>query len=141
MTHEPAHGAEANPCGGGAEQGATPLTRRTAARIVEHIGADGLPEGTRLVERNLAELLKVSRSPVRQALRLLADEGVVAPAERGGFTVALTGEALTRAAAVPPAEDDIEETYLRVAADRLDGHLPDRVTENALARRYDLAPG
>jgi DNA-binding GntR family transcriptional regulator len=129
------------PGGGGAEQGATPLTRQTAARIVEHINADGLPEGTRLVERDLAELLKVSRSPVRQALRLLADEGVGAPAERGGFTVALTGEALTRAATVPPAEDDIEATYLRIAADRLDGHLPDRVTENALARRYALAPG
>ena len=55
--------------------------------------------------------------------------------------MALTGEALTRAAAVPPAEDDIEATYPRIAADRPDGHLPDRVTENALARRYDLAPG
>ncbi|WNE99757.1 GntR family transcriptional regulator [Streptomyces luomodiensis] len=130
------HGA-----GGGAGQGATPLTRQTAARIVEHIATGGLPEGTRLVERNLADLLKVSRSPVRQALRLLADEGVVAPAARGGFTVALTGEALTRTATVPPAEDDIEASYLRIAADRLDGRLPDRVTENALARRYDLPPG
>ncbi|MFH9815069.1 GntR family transcriptional regulator [Streptomyces sp. NPDC017230] len=50
----------------------TPLTRRTAARIVEHIVAEGLAVGTRLVERVLADQLKVSRSPVRQALRLLA---------------------------------------------------------------------
>ncbi|MFJ9558428.1 GntR family transcriptional regulator [Streptomyces fuscichromogenes] len=124
-----------------AEPGVTPLTRQTAARIVEHLSAGSLPAGARLVERNLAELLKVSRSPVRQALRLLADEGVVVPAERGGFTVALTGDALSRVTTAPHLESDTEETYLRIAADRLDGHLPDRVTENALARRYDLQPG
>lgn len=121
--------------------GPTPLTRRTAARIVDHITGSGLPVGTRLVERNLAEQLKVSRSPVRQALRLLADDGVVAPAERGGYVVALTGEALTSAAAASPADDDTEESYLRIAADRLSGELPDRVTEKTLAQRYRLTPG
>ena len=30
--------------------------------------------------------------------------------------------------------------YLQIAADRLDGELTDRITENALARRYDLGP-
>ncbi|MFJ8655776.1 GntR family transcriptional regulator [Streptomyces rochei] len=119
----------------------TPLTRRTAARIAEHIAAEGLVVGTRLVERTLAEHLKVSRSPVRQALRLLAEEGAVAPAERGGYTVALSGPALTEAAVGTPTEDHAEDAYLRIAADRLDGNLPDRVTENALARRYDLTPG
>ncbi|MDX3225203.1 GntR family transcriptional regulator [Streptomyces sp. ME19-01-6] len=130
-----------SPSGQGATQGPTPLTRRTAARIVEHIAASGLAAGTRLVERTLADQLKVSRSPVRQALRLLADDGVVAPAERGGYTVALTGPALTEASPLPPGEDDAEDVYLRIAADRLDGRLPDRVTENALARRYGLMPG
>ncbi|MFF3500629.1 GntR family transcriptional regulator [Streptomyces sp. NPDC003247] len=122
-------------------RGPTPLTRRTAARIVEHIATNGLPVGTRLVERALAEQLKVSRSPVRQALRLLADEGVVVAAERGGYTVALTGPDLTEASLFPTTEDATEDVYLRIAADRLDGRLPDRVTENALARRYDLMPG
>lgn len=127
--------------GEGPDQTPTPLTRRTAARIVEHIAASGLTVGTRLVERALAEQLKVSRSPVRQALRLLAEDGVVAPAAQGGYTVALTGPALTEACPLPPAEEAGEDVYLRIAADRLDGRLPDRVTENALARRYDLMPG
>ncbi|MET8489654.1 GntR family transcriptional regulator [Streptomyces tendae] len=121
--------------------GPTPLTRRTAARIVEHIASSDMPAGARLVERALAEQLKVSRSPVRQALRLLADEGVVAAAERGGYTVALTGPALTEASPLPLPEDATEDVYLRIAADRLDGRLPDRITENALARRYDLPSG
>ncbi|WP_320773111.1 winged helix-turn-helix domain-containing protein [Streptomyces sp. CRN 30] len=63
----------------------TPLTRRTADRIADHIGSSGLSKGIRLVERFLAQLLKVSRSPVRQALRLLEQEGVVESAERGGY--------------------------------------------------------
>ncbi|WP_049571337.1 GntR family transcriptional regulator [Streptomyces sp. SBT349] len=121
--------------------GPTPLTRRTAARIVERIAAGRLPAGTRLVERALAEDLKVSRSPVRGALRLLADEGVVAPAERGGFTVATTGGGPADAGQACAGEDGVDATYLRIAADRLDGKLPDRVTERALARRYGLMPG
>ncbi|MFF4165633.1 GntR family transcriptional regulator [Streptomyces sp. NPDC001741] len=131
----------ASPSVQGAAQGPTPLTRRTAARIVEHIASSGPAAGIRLVECTLADQLKVSRSPVRQALRLLAEEGVVAAAERGGYTVALTGPALAEASPLPPADDVAEDVYLRFAADRLDGRLPDRVTENALARRYGLMPG
>ncbi|CAL9389524.1 hypothetical protein C1708_06320 [Streptomyces sp. DH-12] len=51
--------------------GPTPLTRRTAARIVEYSASSDMPVGARLVERALAEQLKVSRSPVRRALHLL----------------------------------------------------------------------
>ncbi|MFD3610826.1 GntR family transcriptional regulator [Streptomyces atroolivaceus] len=132
---------DTSPSAGEPAQGPTPLTRRTAARIVEHITASGLTVGTRLVERALADQLKVSRSPVRRALHLLADDGIVAPAERGGYTVALTGPALAKTSPLQSADDDAEDVYLRIAADRLDGRLPDRVTENALARRYDLMPG
>ncbi|MFE1954574.1 GntR family transcriptional regulator [Streptomyces sp. NPDC059524] len=119
----------------------TPLTRKTADRIAEHISSSGLAKGTRLVERTLAELLKVSRSPVRRALHLLEQEGVVEPAERGGYTVALTGAEIRETPAHTPAQDPLEDVYLRIAADRLDGNLPDRITENALARRYELQPG
>ncbi|MFJ3981405.1 GntR family transcriptional regulator [Streptomyces fungicidicus] len=124
-----------------ADQAATPLTRQTADRIAEHISSNALTKGTRLVERSLAELLKVSRSPIRQALRLLEREGVVEPAERGGYAVALTRAEITKSVTRSPAQDPLEDTYLRIAADRLDGHLPDRVTENALARRYELQAG
>ncbi|MGI6873331.1 GntR family transcriptional regulator [Amycolatopsis sp. 3B14] len=115
----------------------TALTRQIAARIVDYIRTEQAPPGTRLVERTLAEHLRVSRSPVRSALRLLEDEGVVGVAERGGYTVLRPVEELP----TPAADDDTEELYLRIAADRLDGKLPDRVTENGLARDYGLTPG
>ncbi|MGW4484969.1 GntR family transcriptional regulator [Amycolatopsis sp. NPDC004368] len=118
------------------EQTPTPLTRQVAARIVGYIRETAAEPGTRLVERTLAAHLRVSRSPVRAALRLLADEGVVAVAEPGGgHTVA---RAVTELTVEAEAED--EEQYLRIASDRLDGELPDRVSESELARRYALTP-
>jgi DNA-binding transcriptional MocR family regulator len=118
----------------------TPLTRQIAARIVDYIREEQAAQGTRLVERTLADHLRVSRSPVRSALRLPEDDGIVAAAERGGYTVLRTADQLEDIPAAEDADGDGDEpVHLRIAADRLDGELPDRVTENALARRYDRA--
>ena len=111
----------------------TDLTRLLASRISDQIRADDAPSGTRLIERKLAEQLRVSRSPVRGALRLLEAEGIVAAIEGGGYAVA---EADAPIPSTPqPAEEDL---YHSIADDRLHGMLPDRVTENALIRRYDV---
>lgn len=119
----------------------TPLTRRIAANIVDHIRDERIPTGTRLAERTLARQLRVSRSPVRSALQLLADDGVVTVSERGGYTVLSTAEELKDAEPeLSAAPCDEEELYLRFAGDRLDGELSDRVTEKGLIRRYQLQP-
>jgi DNA-binding GntR family transcriptional regulator len=118
----------------------TPLIRRVAADIVGRIRDHQLPPGTRLVERELAEHLRVSRSPVRGALRLLADDGVVAPGDTGGYVVRQAPEDLATPSSRPGPTSDDEDLYLRIAGDRLDGVLPERVTEAALVRRYDLTP-
>jgi DNA-binding GntR family transcriptional regulator len=118
----------------------TPLVHRVAAEIVGRIRDHRMPPGTRLVERELAEQLRVSRSPVRGALRLLADDGVVAPGDAGGYVVRQAPEALAAPASRPGPTSDDGDLYLRIAGDRLDGVLPERVTEAALVRRYDLTP-
>lgn len=48
----------------------------------------GLKPGERLVERQLAELLGVSRTPIREAIRMLELEGLVAHVPRIGSVVA-----------------------------------------------------
>ncbi|MDC7785429.1 GntR family transcriptional regulator [Rhodoplanes sp. TEM] len=112
-----------------------PLPEILAARIGDLIRNGGAAAGARLVERRLAEQLRVSRSPVRRALRILAQEGVVGGAPGGGFVVLAPDAA---ASLLPPAEPDDEGPYLQIAADRLDGLLPERVSETALMRRYGL---
>lgn len=112
----------------------TSIARHLAAQIAAYIRAGNAPKGTRLVERKLAEQLRVSRSPVRSALRLLAEDGIVGVTERGGFVVIDP----RRVPAVRPQVAQDEEAYLSIARDRLNGVLPDKVTESSLIRRYGL---
>ena len=66
----------------------TGLSKKQVAytRIKEMV-LEGLPSGTPLVERNLCEKLDVSRTPVREALRQLANEGLVDIVEGKGVFV------------------------------------------------------
>jgi DNA-binding GntR family transcriptional regulator len=58
-----------------------------------------LPGGTRLVQNNIAEILEVSTTPVREALRDLASEGlIIVDAHRGAVVAEFD-------------EDDLREVY------------------------------
>jgi len=112
----------------------TELTAQLRADILRILRDEGPAVGTALTERALAARLNVSRSPIRKALQHLHDEGYVARTETGRYLVARTGTDIGSVDAYEP-DDDL---YQRIANDRLDGLLPDRVTENALLRRYAL---
>lgn len=80
-----------------------------------------LAPGTRIVEVDLANRLGVSRTPVRDALRLLQQEGFVAASSPGGFKARLIVAPLTK--------EDAEEVYgivgrLEGWAARLSAQLP-----------------
>jgi DNA-binding GntR family transcriptional regulator len=116
-----------------------PLSIRLAADIVQLIAREKIAVGSRLTERALADELRVSRSPIRQALKDLARKAIVQAHPDGGFMVSVQGAA---AASEPSAADTAqtaEETaYLRIAEARLAGELETRITENELMRRYTL---
>lgn len=122
----------------GAALNTTPLINQLAAQIVDHIKAQGNPVGMRLVERKLAEQLKVSRSPVRSALKLLEDYGFVQTAPSGGFLVSWQGGDI-HLPFLENSTSDENEVYAKIAVDRLEGRLSDRVTEKELCRLYDLS--
>ncbi len=70
-----------------------PLRRVSGAHVVyetlrERIGSLALAPGTRLHEVELATSLAVSRTPVREALRMLLAEGLVQQLPTGGVVVA-----------------------------------------------------
>lgn len=116
--------------------GSTELTSRIETGIRAYLREESPAVGERLTERFLAERLRVSRSPVRKALQELQREGTVARTDAGAYIVARTGHdiALPQGSA-EPADDG---AYMQIAADRLDGVLPERVTESGLMRRYKL---
>lgn len=114
---------------------ASQVADQLVASIKEHIAVERLDAGARLTERGLAELFRVSRSPIREALKRLAEEAIVEKQEDGGYAV---GAAAVRKSPSLLEANEEEEAYLRIAQDRLSGVLPDRFTENELMRRYGL---
>ena len=113
------------------------LGEQLAGKIEQLIVEEAVEPGTPLVERSLAERFMVSRSPVREALRLLAERGTLGPRPEGGYVVRTRPQALPFTLGFE-SEPPEEATYLRIGEDRLAGVLPERVSENDLMRRYGL---
>ena len=115
----------------------SPATAELVGRIVELVRREGVQPGERLFEYRLSQNLGVSRGPVRAALQALASLGLTDAIPNRGYVLR---EALDSPAAREALKaSDISEThYLRMANDRLEGRLPDLITEAELMRRYGL---
>ena len=103
----------------------------TVVRIREMILRGDLAPGQRVAEAPLAEMLGMSRTPVRQALPLLAQEGLLTEHETRGYVVrAFTAADIVDAvdmraiieglAARRVAEHGVSKTYLRELRECLD---------------------
>ena len=108
-----------------------------AQRILEAVRHGGFRAGDRLAEQQIASLCNVSRTPVRAALRLLADRGIVQWEKDSGYRLAIDPAGTIEAAAdLPSAEEDrLAESILR---DRAARRLDDTVTASGLSRRYSV---
>jgi DNA-binding GntR family transcriptional regulator len=126
------------------------LHRRLAQSIIGHLRAAATAPGAKISETALARALGTSRSPVRGALAILLEQGIIewrqkiGPRQRGRATKDLVLRHLPEAGtALPPSEEvsAAEDLYWRLAADRLAGALPDVVAEADLVRRYGIPRG
>jgi DNA-binding GntR family transcriptional regulator len=120
----------------GATDGRRSLARGLAAQILDWARREGLPPGAHLREEALAEAFGVSRTPVRNALGVLAADGVVERQSRRGYFL--------RALPSMPLSSEDETTgddtlYFRIADDHLTGLIGPRVAETDLLRRYGMS--
>ncbi len=123
--------------GAGARRPRSPLHRALAARLTRLFREQGLAVGDRLTEHALARALGVSRTPVRAALRHLADSGVVARTARGHVLARLPEAAQAEADAIEkPAE---EALLVAIASARVTGALADAISEADLMRRFGVS--
>ncbi len=58
--------------------------------LKQEIVNGNIPEESRIVEEEYADKLNVSRTPLREALRMLELEGLVEAREKGGVTISRT---------------------------------------------------
>jgi len=107
---------------------AEPITRKSlhdevVSRLRDLIVGGELPSGTRINERLLCERFAISRTPLREALKVLASEGLVELTPNRGATVA------------DFTVDDVDEMFpVMGALEALAGELAcARVTEAELA--------
>ena len=108
------------------------------SQIVELVRAEELPVGAHLPAQWLADRLRVSRSPVNEALELLKSQGIVRREPNRGYFLASAAPSPELMAQDGGTSE--EATYFRIAEDRLRGELPDQFTEAMLRRRYGLTP-
>ena len=115
--------------------------RSIASQIVELIQTEGIEAGSHLPAQMLADRLRVSRSPVNEALSLLHEKGLLRRERNRGFFVA---QAVIESLAEVVGQlglsesDVVTSTYFRIADDRLKGLLPDDFTELLIKNRYEL---
>ena len=111
-------------------------TAALARQIMQFAQRDGLHAGTHLPEVKLSERLGVSRSPVRAALCLLEERGVVTPAPKQGYCLALDADSDAFAAVEIP--ESAEETIYRdLVRARFANLIPPQVAVSDVMRRYD----
>lgn len=115
--------------------------RSIATQIVELIQAEGMPVGAHLPAQMLADKLRVSRSPVNEALALLHEKGLLTRERNRGFFLACevaapAGELATQLGLAEP--DLAAAAYFQIAEDLLQGKLESEVSEQLLKARYGL---
>ncbi|MDJ0387004.1 GntR family transcriptional regulator [Roseomonas sp. E05] len=114
---------------------AVTLHRKLARAILAHLRTSAAEPGLRLTETMLAGAVGTSRAPVRGAIALLAELGVL---EREARRLVLRRLPEAGEAAIPldAEEAEAERLYWRLARERLAGALPELVGAADLARRY-----
>jgi len=117
-------------------------THTILPQILDLIEHDRLEAGAHLGAQRIADRLRVSRSPVNEALQALVDMGIAQRLRNRGFFLvkhpAGTARDAWQAKPLPTREDPLDKTYFAVAEDLLVGHLPATVSETSLRARYGL---
>lgn len=106
-----------------------------AQKILDIATERGMARGERLPEQALASRCNVSRTPIRKALQILAERGIVTAETEGGYLLAIDPMSFPglEVEAVPTEEAELYNAILR---DLSAGRIGDSQTVASLQRRY-----
>jgi DNA-binding GntR family transcriptional regulator len=109
-----------------------------AAKILRMLKEQGVGPGYHLVELDLCRQFDVSRTPVRGALRLLEERGMVEGRTNRGYVLKTP---IIEAPEFDPPSAQYEEDqslFVAIAKARNEGRLPDQCTQQELVRQFDV---
>ncbi|PRC91157.1 GntR family transcriptional regulator [Solimicrobium silvestre] len=120
---------------------AKPLRQRhveLAQRVYEVAINAGLNAGDRMPEQLLAIQCNVSRTPIRRALQLLAEQGIATIDPDGGYRMSNISDTSTgQISDLPQTEED--ELFKAILDDLAARRIPTSQTLAALQRRYEAS--
>lgn len=119
--------------------GATSLQTELARQIIEIARDEAWGPGVHVPELTLARRFGVSRSPVRAALEMLAERGVLELRPGEGYLLRRDLGNSDEASLVPNSIG--EDLYSLVMSDRAGGRLASQVSESELSSRYGTTRG
>lgn len=106
-----------------------------AQRILDVVAKAGIGAGDRLPEQLLAAQCNVSRTPIRRALQLLAEQGSATVDPDGGYRLSdMAGLPAGQIAELPHTEE--EELFNAILSDLAARRIPATQTLAGLRRRY-----
>ncbi|MEZ2128764.1 MULTISPECIES: GntR family transcriptional regulator [unclassified Sinorhizobium] len=114
------------------------LAQNIANEITLLVTSGELAIGDHLRTQHLADRFGVSRSPVREAMQLLADQGVLEQKENRGYFVRDTAGSIAEPISDEAQPFEVANDYQRLAEDWLTDRISAEVTEQMLRERYDL---
>lgn len=106
-----------------------------ARSISDVLVRDGIALGDKLSERELAAHLGLSRTPIRSALQVLAQDGILKKNENNKWVLNRQPEAQPKA----QIESESAALGLRLCRDRLFGRVDPVIRESDLMRRYGVS--
>ncbi|WP_342586512.1 GntR family transcriptional regulator [Mangrovicella endophytica] len=108
-----------------------------ANQILDLVRDARFEPGHHLREQALGDLMQVSRTPIRSALQLLAERGILEGRRNQGFFLRARPEELHHIDVEIPSTSD-QDLYTQIVQDRLAGRLPASFLQSEIVRRYDV---
>lgn len=121
------------------EGGASPsrLQSDLAARILKMLKDQGAGPGHHLVELDLCKQFDVSRTPIRGALKLLADQGTVEARLNRGYVLKAAVKEAPTVEFVDPEQEEDQRLFIEIAKARNAGRLPDQCSQQEIVRLFN----
>lgn len=116
---------------------ASPLVQKITHDIKQMILVGDISPNARINTQNIADRFSVSRSPAREALNVLKEQGFVEQIKNRGFFVIPQGKKDYQEDNEILYQEDSTE-YYQLAEDWLHDDIPEEVTELYLRKRYSL---
>jgi DNA-binding GntR family transcriptional regulator len=118
-------------------RGSSQRRHKLANQILDVVREARFEPGHHLREQALGDLLQVSRTPIRSALQLLAERGILEARRNHGYFLLARPEELYRLELEVPSTSD-QDLYALIVQDRLVGRLPVTFIQSDIARRYEV---